>query len=71
MVCLGGNWTDVEQWKGKEKVLESETLQNLRDGVGFLMSLMSPDPADYLLFFDYFGHGTRRVFVAGRSLLCD
>lgn len=72
MVCLGGNWTDLEQWKGREKVLESETLQNLRDGVGFLMSLMSPDPAIFFFFFfDYFGYGICRVFIVGRSLLCN
>lgn len=70
MFCLGGSWTDLEQWKGREKVLESKTLQNLRDGVGFLMSLMSPDPAIFF-FFDYFGHGICRVFIVGKSLLCN
>lgn len=71
VVCLGGSWTDLEQWKGKEKVLESKTLQNLRDGVGFLMSLTSPDPAVFFFFIYYFGHGIRRVFIVGRSLLCN
>lgn len=71
MVCLGGNWTDLEQWKGREKVLESNSPKSQRWGWLPHVSHVTRSCYLFFFFFDYFGYGICRVFIVGKSLLCN